>query len=121
MRPWQRCHSRIAAVIRSLHLLLRSQKNDLLIGLAFLATCLRYAELLVASTAPLDAILSEGLLILGWVAMWKPSRSFSTTGGRSSTQRRLFERVAHMVIETKAAWRAPVARDDVPRSRLADA
>jgi hypothetical protein len=94
---------------------------SLLIGLAFLATCLAARELLVATVAPLDAILSEGLLILGWVAMWKPVEIFLYDWWPELAQRRLFERVAHMIMETRGVSAPVLAGDSLPDSRLASA
>ena len=75
---------------------------SLLIGLAFLAACLSVRELLMATVQPGDAILSEGLLILGWVAMWKPVEIFLYDWWPDLDRRRVFERIAHMQIETNA-------------------
>jgi hypothetical protein len=78
---------------------------SLLIGLAFLAVCLGVREWFASSVAPLDAILSEGLLILGWVAMWKPVEIFLYDWWPELNRRKLFERVAHMVMETVESQR----------------
>lgn len=53
--------------------LLRDARTSLLIGAPFLGACIVASELL-AATAPhtVQRILSEGLLIVGWVAMWRP-------------------------------------------------
>jgi hypothetical protein len=73
---------------------------SLLIGLAFLVACLSLRQLLVASVEPFMTILSEGLLILGWVAMWKPVEIFLYDWWPEVDKGRLFERIAHMEIET---------------------
>lgn len=62
--------------LRELRLELRRGRTSLLIGLAFLATCLTVRQLLVASGGTLPSILAEGLLIAGWVAMWRPIEIF---------------------------------------------
>jgi hypothetical protein len=94
---------------------------SLLIGLTFLATCLAARELLVASVAPLDAILSEGMLILGWVAMWKPVEIFLYDWWPELAQRRLFDRLAHMIMETRGAASPALTGNSLPDSRLASA
>jgi hypothetical protein len=54
--------------------LLRYGVASLVIGLVFLVTCLAVRRALVARPVVVDrAIVDEGLLILGWVAMWRPA------------------------------------------------
>jgi len=83
-----------------LRLLLVRGSISLLIGLTFLAVCLSVRQLLLANVEPGDAIASEGLLILGWVAMWKPVEIFLYDWWPDLDRRRLFERIAHIQIET---------------------
>jgi hypothetical protein len=71
---------------------------SLLIGLTFLAACLGVREWFASSGAALDAILSEGLLILGWVAMWKPVEIFLYDWWPIRAEARLFGRLARMPI-----------------------
>lgn len=60
-------------VRRQLALLLREARASLLIGLGFLAACLLLADLVPGDTTqPLLRVLREGLMIVGWVAMWRP-------------------------------------------------
>jgi hypothetical protein len=58
---------------REFRLLLRRGHSVLAVGLLFLTTCLVLSEL-VSKLFPnqVGQILHEGLLIVGWVAMWKP-------------------------------------------------
>jgi len=71
-------------VRREVAQLLRQGRISLAIGLAFLALCLIAANALggFASGTALT-VGRESLTIGGWVAMWRPSRFFCTTGGRS--------------------------------------
>jgi hypothetical protein len=46
---------------------------------------------------------SEGLLILGWVAMWRPVEIFLYDWWPEFGKRRLFDRIAGLQIETRAA------------------
>lgn len=94
---------------------------SLAIGLAFLVACLSARELLVPTLEPLNTILSEGLLILGWVAMWKPVDIFLYDWWPELGRQKLFARVAHMVIETRGVTPAALARDPLPQSLLANA
>ena len=62
---------------RSLALLLREGRTSLLIGLGFLAACLAGADMLPQeATNPALRVLREGLMIVGWVAMWRPLQLF---------------------------------------------
>lgn len=58
---------------REFRLLLRRGHSVLAIGLLFLTSCLFLSGLVAKLTPPaLADILHEGLIIVGWVAMWKP-------------------------------------------------
>lgn len=58
---------------REFRRLLRRGHSVLLIGLLFLGTCLFLSDFVTKlAPAALGQILHEGLLIVGWVAMWKP-------------------------------------------------
>ena len=95
---------------------------SLLIGLAFLVACLSVRELLGSSAQPFMTIPSEGLLILGWVAMWKPVEIFLYDWWPEVDKERLFERIAHMEIETEAGARAVAGSlGDVAEPALAGA
>ena len=87
---------------QQLRLLLGRGAISLSIGLAFLAVCLLIRQLLVGVSGSALAIVSEGLLILGWVAMWKPVEVFLYDWWPELGRRRLFDRIAHMEIETRS-------------------
>ena len=56
---------------------LREGRVALAIGLAFLILCMSLRQLaVVLPSDTLQRILQEGLLILGWVAMWRPLQIF---------------------------------------------
>jgi hypothetical protein len=58
---------------REFRLLLRRGHSVLLIGLLFLASCLVLSELATTFVPnKLGEVLHEGLIIAGWVAMWRP-------------------------------------------------
>ena len=74
---------------RRLRLFFRDGRIALGIGLSFLFVCIVLRQLvLAASQGTMSEIAAEGLLIVGWVAMWRPLRSFSTSGGRSAAAAR---------------------------------
>jgi len=62
---------------RNLRLLLSEGRTSLLIGLGFLGMCLLGADLLPnPGNHAFSRVLKEGLLIGGWVAMWRPMQIF---------------------------------------------
>jgi hypothetical protein len=70
------------------------------IGLVFLFACLSMRQVLGTRGGE---ILAEGLLILGWVAMWRPVEIFLYDWWPEFGKRRLFARIARMPIETQSA------------------
>jgi hypothetical protein len=69
---------RAALIERELRELFRMGRRYLLIGLVVLMFCLLASQLLRANFAdnPLMRVIEESLLILGWVANWKPLETF---------------------------------------------
>lgn len=62
---------------RRMRFQLREGRTALAIGLAFLVLCMSLRQLaLVLPSDTLGRIMQEGLLILGWVAMWRPLQIF---------------------------------------------
>jgi hypothetical protein len=62
---------------RRLRFQLREGRVALVIGLAFLLTCLSLRQVALSlEPGPTGQILREGLLIVGWVAMWRPLEIF---------------------------------------------
>ncbi len=57
---------------RELRQLLRYGWMSLLIALGFLAACVTAAQTIDADLGQFRAIVQEGLIIIGWVAMWRP-------------------------------------------------
>jgi hypothetical protein len=81
---------------------------SLIIGSLFLVSCLWLRQVVDAfSGAAGMEIMSEGLLILGWVAMWRPVEVFLYDWWPEFGRRLLFLRIARMGMEVK------VARDGV--------
>jgi hypothetical protein len=52
--------------------LLRTAFVSLLIGLAFMFICMSVREWVLTGESGISQILDEGLLIVGWVALWRP-------------------------------------------------
>ncbi len=74
---------------------LQRGRTSLVIGLVFLVACMALRELAhsLAATA-ITRILGEGLLILGWVAMWGPLDIFLYGWWPIAGECRLLERLA---------------------------
>lgn len=87
-----------------LRLLLWRGLMSLIIGLLFLIACLWLRQMLgaFAGAAGME-IMSEGLLILGWVAMWRPVEIFLYDWWPELGKRLLFLRIAAMRIEVRTA------------------
>lgn len=93
-----------------LHELFRVGRLSLAIGLAVLAVCTLAAR--VAGEALGDTyfgrVFSEGLIIVGWVANWRPIEIFLYDWWPILQRRRLFLRLAEAPVELKA--NAPPSR-----------
>jgi len=55
---------------------LRFGRISLVIGLSFLALCFEISSLLHSRSGTLSQIVWEGLIIIGWVMLWKPLEIF---------------------------------------------
>ncbi len=70
-------------------------RSALVIGLAILATCLLLSwRLAEGVTTPVSRIAQESLVIVGWVAIWRPAEIFLYDWLPLSRRRRLFQRLA---------------------------
>ncbi|MGE0114313.1 MAG: hypothetical protein AB7T07_05450 [Steroidobacteraceae bacterium] len=81
--------------------LLRFGAISLLIGLAFLCLCLLLRELLTGRTA--SQIVTEGLLIVGWVALWRPLEVFLYEWWPIRRRQLGFMYIAGMPVEVRRA------------------
>jgi hypothetical protein len=73
----------------------------LLIGVVFLALCLIARSLLLASSSTAAHIVAEGLLIVGWVAMWGPLDVFLYGWWPIWSRYRLFDRLTRLEVEMR--------------------
>jgi hypothetical protein len=80
--------------------LLRRGLTNLGIGLAFLFACLSLRGSVVAATG--SAVLAEGLLIIGWVALWRPVEIFLYDWWPIYRQQQRLEALARMPVEVQA-------------------
>ncbi len=81
--------------------LLRRALANLAVGLAFLGLCLWLRKSLVAGGGA--EVLGEGLLIIGWVALWRPVEMFLYDWWPVLRRAWRFEAIARMPIEIRAA------------------
>ena len=79
---------------------LRQGRWSLLIGLAFLFLCISLRELVaLTGHGTVEQILEEGLLISGWVAMWRPMQIFLYDWWPIHIRRRVLEKIQRMPME----------------------
>lgn len=85
---------------RRLRLLLREGRQALIMGLGFLALCWGLGLLATRSLPePFGEFLSEGLLIIGWVANWRPAETFLYDWRPMKRQRGVLDALASMDID----------------------
>ncbi len=90
---------------RQLNLHLREGRVALVIGLLFLATCvvLRQVAPILVSQEMVVRTLRESLLILGWVAMWRPLQIFLYDWWPIRHRAKLYESLSHMPVKILAS------------------
>lgn len=95
---------RVAQSRRQMRELMRHGRRTLLIGLSFLAACLTAVQLLSGvESHGLVWFTREALVIVGWVALWKPLEIFLYEWWPIRWQRLLFERLAAAPVELRPA------------------
>lgn len=90
---------------QDLHELLRIGRRSLAIGMVILVLCfgaIRYLSLKVDQTA-IIRLIEESLLILGWVANWRPLEIFLYDWWPIRRQIVLFRRLAEMPVDVRSA------------------
>ena len=92
--------------------LIRRGGISLIIGLTFLSTALTLSSALLKWAALSNAIevFREGLLICGWVAMWRPIEIFLYDWWPILGERKLFERLSHMPVQIVCEEPAPLSK-----------
>ena len=92
---------------RELRLELREARNILIAGLIFLGVCLSLRQLLLGlDEGTLMQWLAEGLLIVGWVGMWRPLEAVLYDWWPTRRRQRIFARLAAVPVEIRAAQAA---------------
>jgi len=85
---------------RRLRLLLRDGRISLAIGVAFLFVCIVIRQL-AYSFGWASEIVAEGLLIVGWVAMWRPLQIFLYDWWPIARRRDLYRRLSTAMVQRK--------------------
>lgn len=86
---------------REFRQLMKTGRTALLIGLSFMASCQFSALMLLKGGQPWQAVMREGLTILGWVAMWHPLEIYLYRWWPLLNKRRIYQRLAQMTVEIK--------------------
>jgi len=83
--------------------LFRTGRVSLLIGLGVLATCVVVGKLAAAFLGPgyVGRFFDEGLIILGWVANWRPAQIFLYDWWPLARRRRLYMRLSGAPVELR--------------------
>lgn len=93
--------------------LMKQGRTSLLIGLAFLASCLLLTQtLLSGEQGTWASVLRESLTIAGWVAMWRPMQIYLYDWWPLRRRSRIYEKLSRMSVDLvgpKKAGRPQVA------------
>jgi hypothetical protein len=94
---------RADAVGRDLRELFRVGRLSLFIGIVVLIACVTAAQFVdvVFGEGPLTVIMRESLIILGWVANWRPLEIFLYEWWPIARRRKLYRRLAVATIELR--------------------
>ena len=88
---------------RDLNELFRVGRQSLLIGVIVLAACVLTARAVTIElgSETIGGILRESLIILGWVANWKPIEIFLYDWWPLARRRNLYRRLAAAIVELR--------------------
>ncbi|AFZ34708.1 hypothetical protein Sta7437_1135 [Stanieria cyanosphaera PCC 7437] len=87
---------------KELRTILRQGRTSLIIGLVFLFTCISTTEFTNwLASGPLTHIFQEGLVIIGWVAMWRPIEIFLYDWWSIKNNQKLYDKLSQITIEIK--------------------
>jgi hypothetical protein len=81
--------------------LLNEGRTSLIVGLVFLAACMLTSQLLRRQAGTLPIVLREGLIIAGWVAMWRPMEIFLYKWWPLRRRGRLYQKLSRMHVEVR--------------------
>ncbi len=95
---------RADAVTRDLRELFRVGRMSFLIGIAVLAVCVIAAQYVdaILGDGPFTTVMRESLIILGWVANWRPLEIFLYEWWPIARRRNLYRRLGRAEVSLKA-------------------
>ena len=95
---------RVAETRQRMRFHMREGRIAIFIGLAFLFACMSVRQLALSmADGTISQILAEGLLILGWVAMWRPLQIFLYDWWPIRHHRHLYSKLTAMPVEIREA------------------
>ena len=115
-------YERLAASTRvKLREHVRAGELALLAGIGIFVLCMTARQVLAGLLHGVPRILDEGLIILAWLALWRPTEALAYEWVPLYRRRRLYERLAGIrVVVHSDAWLSGAA-EAVPQTRRADA
>jgi hypothetical protein len=93
---------------RQLREQMRFSQLVLLGGLVVFAICMGLRQLLQASVQQLPRAVDEGLIILAWLALWRPAEAIAYEWIPLYRRRRLYDRLAAVKVSVRIKAREPV-------------
>ena len=82
--------------------LMRDGRRSLIIGVAFLATCLTMVNLLMGvGTGTFSTVGRESLTIAGWVAMWRPMEIYLYDWWPLRRRQKILKKLSRMPVEVR--------------------
>ena len=93
------CH---LSTLRKRRLHMREGRLSLALGLTFLFACVMLRQLFFRNSGTLPGeVLSEGLLILGWVAIWRPMEMLLYDWWPITRRGRTYRRLSEIAVELR--------------------
>lgn len=80
---------------------LKEGRVSLVIGAVFLTVCMFFSNYLESHPFFISHLIAQGLIIVGWVAMWNPVSIFLYDWWPYNQERKFFEKIAKMKVEIK--------------------
>ncbi|MEO8063525.1 MAG: hypothetical protein ABI821_12355 [Pseudomonadota bacterium] len=96
---------------------LRLGELGLLGGIAVFLLCMGLRQLLQGALENMPRILDEGLIILAWLALWRPTEVVAYEWVPHHRKRRLYERLAAIRVSVKSGTPHPQTNIGQPETR----